>query len=689
MKKNARRTANSSEPAPLSASTRRATPLELGVAMASVSEPGETRDAQSESLLPETSPIWKSPPPQNSLFEELSHKLVPLRGVAVLGSGQAFGHNIDLKPSALLMPEPIQTRFEDLPYENWDAAVIRNRLRRHYSELRRAETVGIAMPILRQIGTLWSDFYDQLHLARVRRLEMGEYKEFYEAEYARAIQAAPILEKTILKITASVLDKNCLDDFSSIVGKLALLRINSQFTLMQLGGQDLRASEQAACKNLIATIQAYPKTDTIGKTLRQADIHLDDLLRKRREVADKLGFASFRAYAWALQDYFDYSIESLRDLRSEIKRYLLPIHLHQVLTLQKLLPPPGEISSQPKNLQKNSQAREPQTQQTRSIGSRLDYYERFFGEEDWELRHLNDFAHEGSEFVPDPLSYPSSRLYALDLQPQQFFDHITAVIDASLPRQNRGFLQELGQMGYIRLYFRKPPEALSVVALDSGTRPLMSGTYHQSTHFSSEFLQMAGEMYAHLLSGQGGRDHLASVLPAGESRSLWGLGMEVMCLPHMHMLYGEEGADYAKEKIDRLLRGLLLACLIDEFEETIYRLDEISMSDRQDLWLHLRESYGMELYTEEKFWADDQVASALLRNPFGSLIRALPTISALSLWDLNRKNKKKARADYESFCSLGSSDTFLQQLAQVHLPDPLAKETIKRLAYQIASYLES
>ncbi len=607
---------------------------------------------------------------------------VPLRGIAVLGRVTPQDQFSELKPSAIMPAQDQIPDFDRISYKKWDTTQLRAKIRRYYGDLRRAKTAAEAQVPLKKINAIWGDFKDCYTLAKLRRVEYGNKRSFYEEEYQRALQAWPLMEKTVFRISGEVLDRSWLSELTGLQGKLILLRINAHYTLSQLGNQDLRAQEKALSKNLGEQLKDFPKSLATGKNLRQPDILMDDLFRTRHELAPRLGFESYREYAWICQEYFDYDRAQLTELRDGIKRYLLPIHLYLEKELESRLPEPDSVETL-----NNSRRREGQNLAERFSGVR-DYYEKVMAEDDWELRHIDEYIPE-EETHRSLVQYPSSPLFLVRKNPEEFFSLISTIVDQSLPRPNRGFLRQLGQKGYLRLDFRKSPAKLEADSLKSSPCPVMSGTYFPNSHFVADFLHVCGALYADLLGKQMHPEMGMGAALAQESLNFIGCGMEMMCLPYMSSLFGDESASYARQRISQSLISLLKACLVDEFEESIFTQDALSMSDRNELWDHLRGTYGLTLYTETKFWADPFCVENLLEHPFASLIRALPLYESLTLWDLSRQKKKQARSNYETFCGLGASDTFLEQLKQAGLPDPFSADTLKRLAYQLASFMET
>lgn len=613
-------------------------------------------------------------------------KAVPVREVIELGKTRFNPISEEMLASQLFSAENSSPDFDDLPYETWDIKVYRRELRKAFDGLRQAETADEAAALLRDVVELWRKFRELHLISEQRAMEPGPDQAFYEEEYARAEQTDPLLEKSVLKLASAILSKPWLEELGTVLGKPFLLELNTHYTLYELGFRELRNDEKLLSERMIEQAVTFSPIAGSVKGLRQPDILLDDLLRLRKDLAERLGFADYRALAMAEQHYYDYDPEMLSELRSSIKRWLLPIHTQLQDRLRSRLkegtsPYYEDISAY---LESDSELN---PRYERFADSVREYYDRIWGQDDWELRHIKELLPD-EVFGDDEEKAPSCKLFILNESPEQFFRSITQVIDQTLPRQQRGFMQILGAKGYIRLNFKDPPEPLEAVSLYSSALPLIRGSYVNNSLLVSSFLQLAGRTYAGLLAARAETEYVPGFGVSEESLLFHGLGLELLALKHCHLLFGEQAGLYGKQRMYILLRSLLKACMIDEFEEAVYKQDELSMSDRLDLWRHLRENYGLEYYTHEVFWADGALLESLIERPFSSLIRKLPVLAALSIWDINRKSSKQARSFYENICRQGGADTFMKTLEEALLPDPFSIDSIKRLAYQLAYYLE-
>ena len=281
-----------------------------------------------------------------------------------------------------------------------------------------------------------------------------------------------------------------------------------------------------------------------------------------------------------------------------------------------------------------------------------------------------------------------SPLYRLNEAPEFFFRDVAEISDSLLPRTSRGFLQLLGAKGYVLMNFKEPAEPFSVQMFPDNACPLLSGTYKNNSRLLSDFLRLTGRAYAAVLTHESQEALLPYSLIEEELKDFYGLAFELMALDDCDALFGKQRPGYAKQRLLILLRDFLKACMIDEFEDALYTQEELSMSDRLDLWQHLRENYGMKFYTRDIFWADDDLQEALFVQPYTALIRQLPAAAALSLWDIKRSNKNRARGIYERICRAGGADTFIETMKVILRPDLFSKDHVKRLAFQLAAFLE-
>lgn len=651
--------------------------------------PGASHIPAAEAELSDRLPKTESAGQALTADEELKRvKAVPVREVIALGRTRFNPLQPEAKASPFLNALYASPDFADIPYKTWDIKELRQKLKRDFERLRKAGSAEEAAVYLRSVTDMWTEFLTLYEIARLRSMEPGEEQAFYEEEYARAEQTAPLLEKSVLKLGSAILSKPWLDELGQVLGKPFLLRLNSYFTLSELGFRDLRREERELCRRTMEQAELFAHTAQHVKGLRQPDILLDDLLRLRNDLGSKLGFASFRDYALNEQRFYDYDPDKLRRLREAVKRYLLPIHTYLHKKLSKKLAETRNYRLNEETLRQAAQTADLAPRYERLSDSLREYYEKVWSQEDWELRDIPEFAREQTA-EEEAGSWSLSKLYWLREAPELFFKQICGLVDACLPRQQRGFLQLLGAKGYIRLDFKEPPSPLKVRLMMTGACPLLTGTYRNNSFWVSDFLGLAGKTYAAILANEAGTAIMPRMALSEECQAFHGLGMEMMALEHMDMLFGEQAPGYAKQRMLFLLRALLKACLIDEFEEAIYKQGELSMSDRLELWRHLRENYALEFHTHEVFWADEAVREAIFEHPFAVLIRELPVVAALTLWDIYRSKRKQAMSYYENICRLGGSDTFLPTLEEALFPDPFTVDNIKRLAYQMASFLEN
>ena len=164
--------------------------------------------------------------------------------------------------------------------------------------------------------------------------------------------------------------------------------------------------------------------------------------------------------------------------------------------------------------------------------------------------------------------------------------------------------------------------------------------------------------------------------------------MEALTLKKMDLFFPDDGLLYLKDRMNRMIRKILCACMIDEFEEAIYQNPAMQMLERINCWQELRKTYHMEYFTESLFWMDNKACRALVDYPCRSLPRVLPDFMALYLIGLSYKDQEEAYQLYDDFCSLALDETFLRTLARAHFPDPFAVGTAKEIAYRMAEILE-
>ncbi len=605
----------------------------------------------------------------------------PLSGIWPLGvepgggigpvATQDFAHN--------------SARFEDFNPEAPDYPSLLLKLKSYSRSLVGIKDMERLLALIEKINRIHYLFLDRYHVLSTLSLQIGPDRDRYLEDYQKVKLYLPEVEEQTARTFERLLDSPLLEELSLVTGKNFFLKVNASYMAKSLGLKKERAEASKLEDKFFAERAKLAPLKLDKLVVRQTDILFDQLVKTRLKISQGLELSSFNDWVFLENAYVDTTPEALRTLRDQLKRYFLPLHIYKMESL-------GLGQDQ----DKGQFYKEPTTQEyMRSYETIEDnvihYYETYYGDEDWELRHLEEIFPEDMKKGRKSV-YPSSPTFVFTEGPKAFFEKASLAVDNSLDRSDKGFLFDLGQKGFIRLdaYPLAFSHPLSVDYLAGPDRPLLTGTYKETSAFTVDFIQKTGELYAYLKNPA--TTSLKSVayslgIPYGHRR-MWGLGMEALTLKKMDLFFPDDGLLYLKDRMNRMIRKILCACMIDEFEEAIYQNPAMQMLERINCWQELRKTYHMEYFTESLFWMDNKASRALVDYPCRSLTRVLPDFMALYLIGLSHKDQEEAYQLYDDFCSLALDETFLRTLARAHFPDPFAVGTAKEIAYRMAEILE-
>lgn len=599
----------------------------------------------------------------------------PLKGVVALGQE---GNTIHKVSDTIDIPN-----FDALKIATLDLENIEQKIRIYHTQLTFAGSVERTTVLLSKINALWLEVLDNYFISKARHVEISPLQEFYVEQYKAIERLLPSIAKRVKRAYIKLLNSPYLEAINLQSGKLFFSRLNADYFMQRISYKDLFSDEQILRDRFWTEKSKLEKLEQTTAGIKQTDILFENILQKRAEIADALEFKSFIRISCLQDSYQNLSTEVLRAFRENIKRYLLPIHKHNIrqlgLDANRQMGQESFLFFEETNMRSYFEQVE---------GNVKEYYERYFGEEDWELRHIEDILKEDSRIRISEEHLIASPTFMYQDSPEKFFMTLCSVIDKSIDRSKRGFLNQLGRKSYIRLDFEHIPNDLEVHYLAMAKAPLLTGTYKRSSAFVATFIQKVGELYAFSHETSTDKQFMHALPLPYLHKRFWNLGMEVLALEHMDEFFPNEGILYGQERMHKIVRSILIKTMIDEFEYYIYKDREMKMLERTALWQQLREEYSMEYYLDELFWRDEHVMRRLLDKPGLSIIENLADFSVLNLWLLNREDKKLARDAYQSFCELGLQEDFVTQIKAVDLDDPSDKALCKRLAFSIADYLE-
>lgn len=122
-------------------------------------------------------------------------------------------------------------------------------------------------------------------------------------------------------------------------------------------------------------------------------------------------------------------------------------------------------------------------------------------------------------------------------------------------------------------------------------------------------------------------------------------GMEVMFLPLYDALFGEEAAALLRaQTVYNLMTGVVQGAMYDEFQQTVYRLDEPTPARVNEAFLGIYESYGYEPYDGAEYEWMSVIHN--FEQPMYYISYAVSALPALELYAMQQKSPADALDTY-------------------------------------------
>lgn len=361
----------------------------------------------------------------------------------------------------------------------------------------------------------------------------------------------------------------------------------------------------------------------------------DKMVHIRTTIAKKLGFKDFVELGYKRMERYDYDPEKVKTFRDNIVKYIVP------------------ITSEIRRLQKK-----------RLDVDRLYYYD---------LPCL--FVHGN----PTP-----------NIPKEEYF-HTGCQMFAKMFSKEPSFFQVLGEHDFMDLFSRqnKATGGYCASLLDYGI-PYILMNANETSDDVATMVHESGHAYAALRSIDSSQ-FIECLSPTLEACEIHSTAMEYLSYPYMEMFFGEAADAYREQHMTLALLFLPYGCLVDEYQHEVYANPDMTPEERHATWRRLEKKYQPDIdYDNDPFYEPGGAwmkKEHIFTSPFYYIDYCLAQVCALQLWDLSRKNTKKAMTIYDHLCSAGGTKTLIDLVESSGLESPFSVDVMKKLAYQVCDYL--
>lgn len=351
------------------------------------------------------------------------------------------------------------------------------------------------------------------------------------------------------------------------------------------------------------------------------------MINNRNELARRLGFSDYSEYSIYELRRFDYNYNDIKKFRNVIKKYFTPICEKIILWKQELL-----------NIKE------------------LKYYddEAFFKEMP-ELKYKNNL-----------LLKEMSKCFSK--------------IDNDLAL----FYKNMLSHGYIDFEPRNNKAKLNITNyLTETCMPVITGGFKDSYFDILVLTHEFGHSYQKYNASLEDKKYIVSPIlkyPTFDIAEMFSSAMEVIAIDYVDVLFKKDSNKYPFILISNIVSDLLYYCLVDEYQELIYKEKELSKSDISKIWLNLANQYGFKIDNSGHENLDTggfmYRQNHLFLNPFYFIDYAISYFGAISLWQSSNK-------DLSLFKEVGRVASYYPLktlLKKYNIGSPFEEQNVKELA---------
>ena len=169
--------------------------------------------------------------------------------------------------------------------------------------------------------------------------------------------------------------------------------------------------------------------------------------------------------------------------------------------------------------------------------------------------------------------------------------------------------------------------------------------------------------------------------PTMEGAETHSMSMEFLTAPWHHLFFGELTDKYELSHAEDALLFIPYGCLVDHFQEEVYRHPEMTPQERNQVWLELEKRYrpyidfdNLPFYSRGAGW---QRQLHIYLYPFYYIDYCMAQVMSLQYFALSLEDRSKAWEKYMAFVRQGGTKTFVDLAHSVDLRSPIDQGCVK------------
>jgi M3 family oligoendopeptidase len=558
-------------------------------------------------------------------------------------------------------------KFSEMTYTRPDYTAVFQAMETMTKELEASASPEEQLEIYRKMETLLSSVSTQATLCSIRN-SIDTRDPFYEAEQEYNDQQSPLLEEKLNAFHKALVSSPCRKQLEEKLGSLLFTNIEMQMKafspeiipLMQEENkltteyQKLYASAKIPFQGKTVTVaQLGPYKESTDRAVRKAALEaegsffdenqkdfdriFDELVKNRTQQAKMLGFDSFVELGALRRQRNCYTPKDVAWFRDQVVQELVPLTM--------------EI--------KKRQAKR-------------------IGVEDFKFWDNGLQFKDGSaapEGTPEEILAAGRKMYQ-ELSPETaefinlMFDNELFDVLAKEGKAPGGYCTDLEDYGY--------PFIFSNFNGTSGDVDVLT---HEAGHAFADYVAI-GTIPVHSLR-----------CPTMEGAETHSMSMEFLTAPWHHLFFGKQTDRYALSHCEDALVFIPYGCMVDHFQEEVYRHPEMTPAERNQLWLNLEKRYrpyvdfeNLPFYSRGAGW---QRQLHIYLYPFYYIDYCLAQVMSLQFFQLSLENREAAWKKYMDFLKMGGTRTFIDLVHQVNLLSPLDEGCMAKVCQSTAKWMEA
>lgn len=557
-------------------------------------------------------------------------------------------------------------KFDQIPYERVEIDKYEAEFNSLLDELKNASNIDEASKAMTEIYAKRVEFDTSLELSYIRyTLDTGDSAQEEEAnlvqsyqprvidlvnEYYKAINSSSLKAEIenkwgghLLKIAeyaVSGFDPKIIEE-KKIENKLASDYMKLKGTAeIEFNGEKLNlpglrkytVSEDREVRKAAHSA----RQDFFYNNRESFDKNLDELIKVRQKMAEKMGHKNFIALGYKWMSRLDYDQEMVESFRKQIVEEIVPL-----------------------------------TRKLRARQLKRLAYEKL---EDYDLRFHFLSGNPEPKGTPEEILMKAKKMYA-ELSPETdtFFNYM---LDYNLMDViNRPGKADAGYCWSVSKY--KHP---FIFANFNGTAGDVDVLTHEAGH-AFQFFESRNY------------DVLEYRETSADAAEIHSMSMEFLTYPWMQSFFEEDTDKYYFSHLNGCLLFLPYGCAVDHFQHILYEKPEMTPDERAATWKEMEALYMPDwpgnahpnLESGRFFTSQGHI----FESPFYYIDYVLAQICAFQFWIKARNNREAAWADYLKLCQAGGTGSFLELVELAGLESPFKDGTVKKVTSEISDYLDS